>query len=399
MDRFRHALFPRRWPRGEPLTPPSPRERGEGEHRRCRDTTCSADWSECTGLATVSHRLPKRASPASVKRRAKLVRIRKPFGYDEQFRALLLFGCSMELRKAVFQWGTSARGGTMDFRTFARLFALAALAAVALSVNAQAQLDPDVCGMGQIQTRACPRGKTCAPRQSCETCLRTVELFCDPLNLALGEHCFGPLDCASGYCDRGDGTSKTGLCMPRSRAGKINDLCSNNNQCASGRCGGLHQDLFGAWQPGHCSITTSGLGAFCSVNSDCASTYCDRGDGTSKTSMCMPRGGTGKANDPCSNDNQCTSGQCSGLHQDLSGAWQPGRCTATRRLGQFCTGNSDCTSTYCDRGDGTSKTSLCMPRGGAGKTNDPCSNHNQCSNGMCVGLRAVNGSWQPGKCN
>jgi len=219
----------------------------------------------------------------------------------------------------------------------------------------------------------------------------------------LGQSCNYNAECASRYCDRGDGTSKTGLCMPRTGTGTTNDWCSNNNQCASGRCGGLRQDFSGAWQPGHCSSNTkSALGDPCSLNSDCTSNYCDRGDGTSKTSLCMPRGGAGSTNDWCSNNNQCSSGRCGGLQQDISGAWQPGHCSNNTKsaLGASCSVNSDCTSSYCDRGDGTSKTSMCMPWGPTGLTGEWCSNNNQCVSRVCGGLeRRADGSWKPGHCN
>lgn len=142
-----------------------------------------------------------------------------------------------------------------------------------------------------------------------------------------------------------------------------------------------------------------GLGENCSANSDCVSTYCDVGWGTSQTSLCMPRGGAGRLMDPCSNANQCASGYCGSLHQDWTG-WLPGQCAETASsLGKFCAFNSDCVSTYCDVGSGTSQTSLCMPRGGAGKTGEPCSNNNQCSNNICQGLYNLYGSWSPGSCN
>ena len=143
------------------------------------------------------------------------------------------------------------------------------------------------------------------------------------------------------------------------------------------------------------------LGEACSWNGSCASGWCDSGWNTSNTRKCMPRPGVGRLNDWCSHNNQCASGRCGGLRQDLSGAWQPGHCSnSTSALGEFCSVNSDCASTYCDRGDGTSKTSMCMPRGGAGRAGDWCSNHNQCASRVCGGLQGrADGSWQPGHCN
>jgi hypothetical protein len=192
-----------------------------------------------------------------------------------------------------------------------------------------------ICGSrDRGQTGLCPPGVECRalPIGSPDYPSRppsalTADWYCGALPPApLGASCSWNGGCTSGRCDSGWGTSNTRKCMPQAGTGNINDWCSNNNQCASGRCGGLRQDLSGAWYPGHCSNTASALGEFCSVNSDCTSTYCDRGDGTSKTSMCMPRGGTGRAGDWCSNHNQCASRTCAGLQGRPDGSWQPGHC-------------------------------------------------------------------------
>jgi hypothetical protein len=194
-----------------------------------------------------------------------------------------------------------------------------------------------ICGSREGQTGVCPPGVECTrhpigdadhpdrPPQSF-----TSDWYCGDLPPAsLGEPCTYNLNggCVSGYCDGGWGTSNTKLCMPRAGTGTAGDWCSQNNQCASGRCGGLHQDISGRWHPGHCtSDTKSALGEFCSTNSDCTSAYCDRGDGTSKTSLCMPRGGTGATGEPCSNHNQCSNRECVGLQPRADGSWQPRRC-------------------------------------------------------------------------
>jgi hypothetical protein len=181
----------------------------------------------------------------------------------------------------------------------------------------------------------CPSGKTCGPRRTWEEepgtgkwvpHLDTVEWYCDDWNYALGQSCYFPEQCVSGMCDIGWGTSNTRICVPKTGTGNINDWCSNNNQCASGRCGGLHGDISGAWHPGHCSTGKSALGEFCSTHPDCTSSYCDLGNGTSKTSLCMPQGGTGKTGDPCSNNIQCSNRVCVGLHANADGSWQPGNC-------------------------------------------------------------------------
>jgi len=193
-----------------------------------------------------------------------------------------------------------------------------------------------ICGnSAKGYTATCPTGIDCAARrtwsqqginQAWQVSTATSDWYCGDWNYALGRSCTFPQQCASGNCDIGWNTSNTRVCVARVGAGNINDWCSNNNQCASGRCGGLNQDIFGAWHAGRCSTGPSGLGEFCSVNTDCASTYCDRGDGTSKTSKCMPRAGAGTTNNWCSNNNQCSSGVCVGLQPGPNGTWQPGHC-------------------------------------------------------------------------
>lgn len=283
----------------------------------------------------------------------------------------------------------------------------------------------------------------------------------------LGEHCFGNAQCVSGYCDAGDGTSKTGLCMPN-RNGQPGEICSHDYQCASRNCGGLAPTAAGGWQPGRCSASDKKpLGDYCFGNSQCESAYCDAGEGTSKTNRCMPNRdgqdgqicshdnqcaslncsgvsnlaaavpGTcapkralgvtcsahnqcasafcdagfetsytyrcmpnrdGRVGDICSHDKQCALLNCSGLVQNSVGEWVPGVCAAKRALGDLCSANNECNSAYCDAGDGTSKTSRCMPNRN-GRNGDPCSNDNQCASLVCAGLaRDAAGNWMPGTC-
>jgi hypothetical protein len=145
-------------------------------------------------------------------------------------------------------------------------------------------------------------------------------------------------------------------------------------------------------------LTPGALGKPCIENQECASIYCDNGDGTSKTRLCMPRGGTGQGNDPCSNDNQCASNSCAGLTRDSAGNWVPGKCVGQGALGASCNNNAQCQSTYCDTGFNTANTNKCMPRGGTGRGGDFCTHNTQCTSGNCNGLTLVNGVWQPGRC-
>ena len=212
---------------------------------------------------------------------------------------------------------------------------------------------------------------------------------------SLGAACSTHFQCGSGYCDAGDGTSHTSLCMPN-KVGQAGEICSHGNQCASGVCAGLARDGSGAWVPGACAGLTA-LGAACTANVQCVSAYCDAGDGTSKTGLCMPNG-LGQNGDICSNDKQCVFLNCSGLRQAAGGAWVPGTCATRKALGTMCSANGQCDSGYCDAGNGTSRTALCMPNKN-GQAGDVCSHSNQCLSLSCVGLRQnAAGAWVPGAC-
>jgi hypothetical protein len=211
----------------------------------------------------------------------------------------------------------------------------------------------------------------------------------------LGEYCFSHPQCASGYCDAGDGTSKTQLCMPN-RNGVTGDICSRDDQCASLNCGGLAPAAGGGWQPGHCSASaTKPLGDSCFGHGQCASGYCDGGLGTSNTWRCLPNR-DGLPGQICSHDNQCASLNCSGLSSTAAAGL--GTCAARRGLGVACLAHNQCASGYCDGGPGTSSTWRCMPLGN-GRIGDICSHDNQCTSAVCAGLRKDGtGAWVPGAC-
>jgi hypothetical protein len=214
----------------------------------------------------------------------------------------------------------------------------------------------------------------------------------------LGTACSNNRQCASNYCDAGLGTSRTSECMPAGGAGAVGQMCSHDNQCASSNCSGLTQNAAGEWIPGACAAKL-GLGEHCSANYLCASGYCDAGDGTSKTSKCMPPAGAGTNGQLCSNDNQCSSGNCPGLRQDTYYNWIPGNCAAKFPLNTSCNANSQCASNYCDAGNGTSHSSKCMPAGRTGVSGNACTHNNQCASNVCNGLMPkADGSWSPGIC-
>lgn len=145
-------------------------------------------------------------------------------------------------------------------------------------------------------------------------------------------------------------------------------------------------------------LTLAANGTQCIENQECASNYCDNGEGTSRTRLCMPAARTGTGTDPCTHDNQCASNSCAGLARNAAGAWVPGTCVAQGALGATCSNNAQCASTYCDAGFNTANTNKCMPRGREGKTGDLCSHNSQCASSNCNGLTLVNGKWQPGRC-
>ena len=142
---------------------------------------------------------------------------------------------------------------------------------------------------------------------------------------------------------------------------------------------------------------TEKLGGNCSAHEQCGSGFCDAGWNTSKTNRCMPNK-NGQTGDICSNDNQCGSPLiCSNLQKDASGAWIPGTCASKLSLGGGCSQNYHCSSGYCDSGNNTSRTDLCMPNRN-GQTGNICSNNNHCASNNCVGLRAQGNIWIPGQC-
>jgi hypothetical protein len=149
---------------------------------------------------------------------------------------------------------------------------------------------------------------------------------------------------------------------------------------------------------GH-GLTMNRTGEPCIENQECLSNYCDNGENTSRTRLCLPAGSTGQGGDPCTNNNQCATTICSGASQNATGNWVPGACTGQGALGAGCNSNNQCVSTYCDAGFNTANTNRCMPRGTTGQDNDPCSHSSQCASGACAGLsRDANGNWVPGRC-
>jgi hypothetical protein len=140
------------------------------------------------------------------------------------------------------------------------------------------------------------------------------------------------------------------------------------------------------------------VGEACANNAQCAANNCDRGIGTGNTDVCMPARGAGAIGELCSSDTQCSSGNCDGLYLDAHRQWIPGRCAAKFTLSHSCTTNSHCASGWCDRGNGTGGTDLCMPAPDAGMIGDPCTQHAQCASSSCSAQFDAYHRWTPGVC-
>lgn len=140
-------------------------------------------------------------------------------------------------------------------------------------------------------------------------------------------------------------------------------------------------------------LTWAANGKPCIENQECASNWCDNGDGTQKTRLCMPAPRTGLGGDLCTHDNQCAANLCFGITTN-AGKLVPGTCVAPRPLGATCNRNEQCASTYCDAGPNTGNSNKCMPLGGTGRRDDPCTHNTQCASSNCSGMTPVNGVLQ-----
>jgi hypothetical protein len=132
------------------------------------------------------------------------------------------------------------------------------------------------------------------------------------------------------------------------------------------------------------ALAKKSLGSRCNNNNECRSGFCDAGMGSSGTSTCVPRRGTGGPGDHCTNNNHCRSGKCNGLRALGGGRWRPGKCAGKQDLGKRCSNNNECKSGFCDRGMGSSGTSTCVPRSGTGATGSYCTNNRHCRSGVCT---------------
>jgi hypothetical protein len=147
-------------------------------------------------------------------------------------------------------------------------------------------------------TAQCPSGTSCGPRpiSSGRGAPLTVDMFCDPDStlriVRTGEKCGSRIQGATAQCQSGSTCRQSAL---------ADAFCAPNT---------------GPPLP---------LGSSCTTNNNCGSTYCDAGFNTKQTNLCMPRGGEGLVNDPCTDNTQCTSGTCNNS-RDRSGSWIAGQC-------------------------------------------------------------------------
>lgn len=202
--------------------------------------------------------------------------------------------------------------------------------------------------------------------------------------LAVGEMCTNNDHCASRNCDRGDRTGNTNRCMPSLGRGLPAEMCSRDNQCATSHCAGVHRNAANEWQPGQC-VNKAPVSFSCTANEQCVSGWCDQGWSTGNTNLCMHPPGTAANGQACTQPSQCASNLCTAT-RDSYNRLQPGLCFGPKPLIFSCSGNHECQSTYCDAGPNTGNTNRCMPRGGEGLMNDPCSDDTQCASRQCSGL-------------
>ncbi|MGM0577193.1 MAG: PPC domain-containing protein [Myxococcota bacterium] len=197
---------------------------------------------------------------------------------------------------------------------------------------------------------ACDDGDPCTTSETCTggTCggatLAPNGTACDdgdPTTAA--DRCFGgvcvgtPRVCDEGCCDAEDGD-----------ACDDGDACTEGDACVEGRCEGTPVDM-------DCSHLDEG----------CLKGACDPGTGQC-ASVARADGVPCDDGDPCTVDDACAQGTCSGVSLDCSDLDGP------------------CMVGVCDGDEGTCD-AVERPDGTPCHDGDPCTGHDACAGGVCVG--------------
>ena len=177
----------------------------------------------------------------------------------------------------------------------------------------------------------------CTTHQQCRAQICTVPAGkiagqCASNNKPLGSPCLTHGECISQRCDNRPGAG----CVPRDGTGNTNEFCTTHQQCRAQIC-----TVPAGKIAGQCASNNKPLGSPCLTHGECISQRCDNRPGAG----CVPRDGTGNANEFCTTHQQCRSGYC-----QVAGGLR-GTCSAGNQAnGKPCHASSECTSRYCANG-------------------------------------------------
>jgi hypothetical protein len=189
--------------------------------------------------------------------------------------------------------------------------------------------------------------------------------------------CWSNAMCATGYCSENNGGLNKGYC---SGDFKVGDSCNWNADCANAACGRPTAALEDDEKKFCCP---SGKEEYATIN---MKSYCTG----------MPDGAV------CIEDTQCTGGTCRGN----STGFARGLCTGSKKAGEACDWDSDCSGKACGRvyqPDGNPKLVCCADGqtqhvwgGKSWCTGQPvgarCSYDDNCANGACGRETAADGA-------
>jgi hypothetical protein len=229
-----------------------------------------------------------------------------------------------------------------------------------LCKSGRCDIDQEVCipndGVGRTDD-------FCTHPNQCSEKLCVAQKCRRPASVALGGICSGLHQaCRSGVCD---GSSNPTRCVPANGRGQIGDYCTHPNHCATNHCSDKKCAGVGG----------VALGGGCSNDSQCVSGRCDT---TRSPRLCIPRDGTGVAEDYCNHDNHCIGGIC--LAESCRA---PGSVDLGKPCGSY---HQVCQSGRCDGG-----VRKCVPNDGAGRSGDYCTHPNQCASKLCLNSACAGG--------